>query len=124
VPSVQFVPGSSARFWWILARISVAIFIVAAVIIASLEIFGSGSKLTVFIIGAPVVALSMIANVKAFSVEKRETSAGYTTVPWTRNTDVAQVDSQSGRVLRAAGQPLLTRQEYAIALANSRALTG
>jgi hypothetical protein len=123
VVAVELIPGRPAQFWWILARISQVITVAGIAIATWLLVVGAGTSITTLLIGFPAVALSMVASLKAFSVDKKETAAGYTTVPRSKDDKVALVDPQSGRVLREIGQPMLSRREYAIALANSRALT-
>jgi hypothetical protein len=114
---VQFVEGKSLAFYWGLLLKVAAVGLVTGVSLGgAVLIFGDRlpAWLAVpWLVLLGIEALALFAVLTAGSVAReRELAAGYsTTNPGFMH--VATVHPESGVVLRAAGEPLLTPEEYA-----------
>lgn len=114
---VRFVEGRPLAYYWrLLLKVAAAGLITGVSLGAAIILFGD--RLASWLVGPWIAllvaeALSLIAvMIAGFAAREREFSAGYsTTNPGFLH--VATVHPQTGIVLRAAGEPLLTATEYA-----------
>lgn len=113
---VHLVAGKSLAYYWrLLFRVAAAGLVTGVSLGGAIILFGD--RLPSWLVGPWIAllgaeALLLIAVVIAgFVARDREFSAGYsTTSPGFQH--VATVHPESGIVLRAAGEPLLTPEEY------------
>jgi len=116
------LPGASARQWHGAGVLCLAVvgatWAVMCLVIASapsrLEPGFTVVEIDGFVFGAVFLALAAICGLASIARTRREFVVGYTTLvqlsPWRDlRTAVDLVDDRSGRVLRAAGAPPLTR---------------
>lgn len=108
-------PSTFALLGWILWGVGIGLALLAVLVVGML-IRGSGYGSSPFLTGVMVAILLDAAFLNWVAIwvqvkKRREARAGYTTV-MNEKPDLEQVDSQTGRVIRLAGEPLLERQEH------------
>ncbi|MGV8858739.1 hypothetical protein [Rhodoglobus sp.] len=108
------------------ALVSAIILLISGSISGLMVTFGLNEHFLVLTIGGLVIAgsalISMIVALVMWTVQRdREAALGYTTVFSLAYVDLATVDDRTGYLLRSAGEPLLTREEYENRVAAARA---
>lgn len=108
-------PSSFALLGWVLWGVGIGLSLLA-VLVAGMLIRGSGYGGSPFLTVVMVMILldAGFLNWVAIWVQvkkRREARAGYTTV-MNERPDLEQIDPRTGRVVRLAGEPFLSRQEH------------
>jgi hypothetical protein len=99
------------------------IVLVPAIVLAAAVLDGPARGVAVVAIGIAVLTVGLLASRARWAslqMERRESEAGYTTLP-TRHQDLWQLEPRTGAVLRHPGEPFISRDE---ARRRSRAGTG
>lgn len=121
----QMLPGASARQWRgagvLCLAVTGATWVVMCLVVSSApSVLAPGltaAEIDGIVFGAVFLALAAICGLASIARTRREFTVGYTTlvqlIPWRDlRTAVELVDDRSGRVLRAAGAPALTRAVF------------
>ena len=112
-PTVTTVPGISAWFWGAVGMIGlVGASVCGAALVAWMVATNTTFQGPVPVVLGSLTALAFVAMFGGFRLGLRrlplETAAGYTTVPYGA-IELPEVDWRSGRIIRPAWAPHLTR---------------